>query len=88
MKESLKEYLTELKERANFDEKLSQEEKDADKAKLKKFYDDAKFDPNAVEEDDEATAKPAEGDIPDEQKADEKKETKHGASKEEEDAAS
>ena len=55
---------------------------------MKQFYDDAKFDPNALEEDDEDTAKPAEGDISDEQKADGKKETKDGASKEEEDAAS
>jgi hypothetical protein len=52
MKESLKEYLSELRERATMDENLSQEERDAEIAKLKALQDSAKFDPNAKEDDD------------------------------------
>lgn len=60
MKDSLKEYLTELRERATMDEKLSKEEREAEIAKLKAIHESAKFDPNAKEDDDhdEAAAKP------------------------------
>ena len=53
MKDSLKEYLTELKERAVMDEKLTQEERDAELQNLKAIRDNAKFDPNAREDDDD-----------------------------------
>lgn len=56
MKDSLKEYLSELRERAVMDEKLTQEERDAEIAKLKALQDSAKFDPNAKEDDDNEEA--------------------------------
>ena len=63
MKDSLKEYLTELRERAEMDEKLTQEERDAELQKLKSLQDTTKFDPNAREdEEDEAKAAEAKTD--------------------------
>ena len=59
MKESLKEYLTELRERAVSDEKLTKEEKEAELEKIKNFSDSTKFDPHAQESDDEKLNDPA-----------------------------
>ena len=53
MKESLKEYLSELRERAVSDEKLTKEEKEAELEKIKSFDDSTKFDPHAQEESDD-----------------------------------
>lgn len=53
MKDSLKEYLTELRERAEMDDKLTQEEREAELQKLKALRDSTKFDPNAREDDDD-----------------------------------
>jgi hypothetical protein len=50
MKESLKEYLSELKERAEADAQLTAEEKEAEKQKLSELAEATKFDPNAEEE--------------------------------------
>ena len=56
MKESLKEYLTELRERAVSDEKLTQEEKDQELKNLKDHQDSTRFDPHAKEESDDEKA--------------------------------
>ena len=53
MKESLKEYLSDLRERAVSDEKLTKEEKEAELEKIKSFDDSTKFDPHAQEESDD-----------------------------------
>ena len=65
MKETLQDYLQELKDRQHSDEAAAQEDKDREEQERKDKMDATKFDPDAKEEEDELVqdaAKPLESD--------------------------